>query len=119
MKLILKASVVCAMLIVSTLTHADEYADLRKSTANMTKEEAKKVEAGAVPVAVYAYYTGASYVLPAVTTVTMAASRTPNIPNPAVLTTGKAVKAGYEYVTSSPKTLYKAKPTLNRKKGNN
>lgn len=48
----LKTSIMCVMLMVSTFTHADEYADLRKSTNNMSKAEAQKVEAGVAPIAV-------------------------------------------------------------------
>lgn len=55
MKAILKASAMCALLVGSTLTYADEYADLRQSSANMTKEEAEQVEAGALPAVALAY----------------------------------------------------------------
>lgn len=61
MKPILKATVACSLLMASTLSLAnpqatpkkDEFADLRVSKDNMSKEQAKEIEAGAVPVAVY------------------------------------------------------------------
>lgn len=96
MKAILKASAMCALLVGSTLTYADEYADLRQSSANMTKEEAEQVEAGALPAAYAGYYATMSYVIPAVTAIGTTAARNPYVPNPVTLLGGRVMKKGYD-----------------------
>lgn len=48
MKKIVYTSVVCSALIFSNYAMADEFKDLRQSSANMSKEQAKEVEAGRI-----------------------------------------------------------------------
>lgn len=98
MKAILKASAMCALLIGSTLTYADEYADLRQSSANMTKEEAEQVEAGALPAAYAGYYVTMSYLIPAASAIAIKAAQNPYVPHPATILGGRVMKKGYDSV---------------------
>lgn len=57
MKKIFKTSalfVSCALAFAPAMAQADDFAELRKSEANMTKKEAKETEAGVAPAAILA-----------------------------------------------------------------
>lgn len=64
MKQILKTTILCASLAICAVpamadtAKKDEFADLRNSSANMSKEEAKKTEAGAAHIGAAAILAG-------------------------------------------------------------
>lgn len=107
MKKIFKTSalfVSCALAFAPAMAQADDFAELRNSKANMTKQEAKETEAGMGQA--YVLYYGVA--APAVAAATPHVQRFVSSPNfgGTVTNMGKAVKGAYDYAFGT-QTLYK------------